>query len=222
LVVAVALALPAGAGELVLEDGTRLQADLAADVLVVVTETGPVEVLAQEVLEVTRDQVRLRDGRVLRGALAGPLAARSALGPLGVRPEDLFRFTASVPGAPPGEPRAAAGRLAGASPRSTALPPPGARVQSAGGGDDIVPDTDPESRGWVEVLTESALLRDAFTAAGRVGRVVRGQQVMLVDFIDRRLRILNTVVFDGGYWIKVRVPGGREGWIPAQTVREIR
>lgn len=75
---------------------------------------------------------------------------------------------------------------------------------------------------WLEVIADSALLRDAFAAAGRVGRVVRGQQVILVDYIDRRLRILNTLVLDGGYWIKVRGPDGREGWIPADTVREAR
>ena len=49
-----------------------------------------------------------------------------------------------------------------------------------------------------------------------------GQQVRYVDSIDRRLRILNVLVFDGGYWIKVRVANGTEGWVPAGHVREVR
>jgi hypothetical protein len=43
-----------------------------------------------------------------------------------------------------------------------------------------------------------------------------------VDSIDRRLRILNLLVFDGGYWVKVRASDGTEGWIPADNVREVR
>ena len=44
----------------------------------------------------------------------------------------------------------------------------------------------------------------------------------LVDSIDRRLRILNLLVFDGGHWVKIRLSDGTEGWVPADTVREVR
>ena len=73
-----------------------------------------------------------------------------------------------------------------------------------------------------EVVGESELYRDALFSSSRVGRVVAGQQVRYVDSIDRRLRILNVLVFDGGHWVKVRLPDGTEGWVPAETVREVR
>jgi hypothetical protein len=69
---------------------------------------------------------------------------------------------------------------------------------------------------------ESELYRDALFSSSRVGRVVAGQQVKYVDSIDRRLRILNLLVFDGGYWVKIRLPDGIEGWVPAEIVREVQ
>jgi hypothetical protein len=73
-----------------------------------------------------------------------------------------------------------------------------------------------------EVVGESALYRDALFSSSRVGRVAAGQQVRYVDSIDRRLRILNLLVFDGGHWVKIRLSDGTEGWVPADTVREVR
>ena len=73
-----------------------------------------------------------------------------------------------------------------------------------------------------EVVGESVLYRDALHSSSRVGRVASGQQVSYVDSIDRRLRILNLLVFDGGHWVKIRLPDGVEGWVPADSVREVR
>jgi len=72
------------------------------------------------------------------------------------------------------------------------------------------------------VAGESPLYRDAFATASRIGRVIRGDQVTYLDSIDRRLRILNALIFDGGHWIKVRSADGAEGWVPADIVREVR
>jgi hypothetical protein len=74
----------------------------------------------------------------------------------------------------------------------------------------------------LEVVAASALYRDALSGSSQVGRVAAGQQVRYVDSIDRRLRILNLLVFDGGYWIKVRVADGTEGWVPAENVRDVQ
>jgi hypothetical protein len=74
----------------------------------------------------------------------------------------------------------------------------------------------------VEIAVEGAMYRDALFSSSRVGRVVSGQQVRYVDSIDRRLRILNLLVFDGGHWVKIRLSDGTEGWVPADTVREVR
>ncbi len=64
------------------------------------------------------------------------------------------------------------------------------------------------------------LYRDALAVATAVGRDRRGETVTYLDSIDRRLRIFNTVIFDGGHWIKVRAANGTEGWLPASTLRE--
>ena len=72
------------------------------------------------------------------------------------------------------------------------------------------------------MVGSGVLYRDALHSSSQVGQVAAGQQVRYVDSIDRRLRILNLLVFDGGYWIKVRLPNGTEGWVPAETVREVR
>jgi hypothetical protein len=46
--------------------------------------------------------------------------------------------------------------------------------------------------------------------------------VNYVDSIDRRLMILNLLVFDGGHWVKIRASDGTVGWVPADAVREVR
>ena len=68
--------------------------------------------------------------------------------------------------------------------------------------------------------TGSPLRRDAFGRAPIVGHVVPGEKLTFVDFIDRRLRVLGHVVFDGGHWRKVQGQRGDVGWLPAAEVRE--
>lgn len=70
--------------------------------------------------------------------------------------------------------------------------------------------------------SESPLRRDALGRAPIVGRVVPGEKLTFLDFIDRRLRILSRIVFDGGHWRKVRGQRGDVGWLPASEVRETR
>ena len=98
---------------------------------------------------------------------------------------------------------------------STARP---GNVQTVG----LTRESSPTSNRVLEVLGSSVVYRDALTSSSHVGQVAAGQQVRYVDSIDRRLRILNLLVFDGGYWIKVRLTDGTEGWVPADTVREVR
>ncbi len=72
----------------------------------------------------------------------------------------------------------------------------------------------------VEVaVSESPLRRDAFRRAPIIGRVVPGERLTALDFIDRRLRVLGRVVFDGGYWRKVRGQRSDVGWLPAAEIR---
>jgi len=85
-------------------------------------------------------------------------------------------------------------------------------------------DRRPLGRGvQLEVIADDApLRRDAIAAGYPVGRVSRGQRVTYVDTIDRRLRMFNVLLFDGGHWVRVRAADGSEGWLPAGTVRETR
>jgi hypothetical protein len=71
------------------------------------------------------------------------------------------------------------------------------------------------------VVIEANLRRDALANADPVGRVVRGEHVIYVDFIDRRLRILNMLIYDGGHWVKVQAGDGTVGWLPAKALREV-
>lgn len=108
VVVALAWSVSAGAGELVLENGTRLQGELADDVLILSTAGGPVEVAAEDVVQLSRDAAWLRDGRVVRGTLEGPhVKARTSLGELAIRPDELRLYQGSpkagaTPAAVPG------------------------------------------------------------------------------------------------------------------------
>jgi len=256
---AVSLALlswgPAGAGELIFANGSRLAGELSNETLMVSTGSGLLEITPDEVIALSRDEIRLRDGRVIRGTLVGgQVKARTSLGEISVKVDDLQVYrasgqsggpgavapqaTASQPAAPTTAPAGSA--PAAATPASPArsdtgvvggLPTvaayqdtsrqsngtPSAGVQTPG----LTPES-PSAGRTFEVVGESVLYRDALSSSSRVGRVVTGQQVRYVDSIDRRLRILNLLVFDGGHWVKIRLSDGTEGWVPADTVREVR
>jgi hypothetical protein len=261
----------ASAGELVLANGSRLEAQLPAGLLLVATEAGLVDVAPEAVVLLTPSEILLVDGRVVRGTLVGGhLRARTSLGELAVRVEELESYRSGAPAARVGAGALGApGRVPGGrsgdpgpAPVSTGVVAPwpvdvpaGAELsryrvsegEGVGAGLALsqppqppapaaLPEGEARRSGTVladpgvgsragrrlEVIAEATLYRDAFAAASRVGRVVRGQLVVVVDFIDRRLRILDTLIFDGGYWLKVRASDGTEGWLPAATVRELR
>lgn len=250
---AVSLALlawaPAWAGELLFANGTRMTGELSNEALMVSTGSGLLEIAPDEVVALSREEIRLRDGRVIRGTLVGgQLKARTSVGEIAVKVDELQSYRATGE-AGTGAAPAVASQPAAASPGTTPAPSGAASAASTGivGGLPTVaayqdskshrPGTPaagvqtavltPESSSTpmgrtYEVVGESLLYRDALFSSSRVGRVVTGQQVRYVDTIDRRLRILNLLVFDGGHWVKVRLPDGIEGWVPADTVREVR
>jgi hypothetical protein len=242
LVMLVALAAPATAGELVFANGSRLEGDLANETIVVSTGSDLVELAPEMIGSLSPAEIRLKDGRVLRGTLVGGrLKARTALGELAVKADELqlFRADGFTPSAPPPAapppPVAAAATPAsvesGLPPVSLyqQMPPPSQPATPVAAPPAVVASTS-ESAVLARLVTgprlevvieESLLYRDALANATPIGRVSRGQQVTYVDSIDRRLQIFNLVIFDGGHWIKVRVPDGAEGWVPAATVREV-
>ncbi len=236
---------PASAGELVFANGNRLTGELSNESLMVSTGAGLVEVVPDDVVALSRDEVRLRDGRVIKGTLVGgQVKARTSIGEVAIKVDELQSYRASETSAPAGQ--AAAASQPTAASTVTKAPPAPARSDSAVSGvsgglptvaayqnNGAQPDgvqnaaltnngTSAPNDQMFEVAVESAMYRDALVSSARVGRVVSGQQVRYVDSIDRRLRILNLLVFDGGHWVKIRLPDGTEGWVPADTLREVR
>jgi hypothetical protein len=259
-IVAVSLTLfacaSAGAGELIFANGNRLAGELSNETLMVSTGGGLIEVVPDEVLALSREEIRLRDGRVIQGTLVGgQVKARTSLGEIAVKVEDLQGYRA---GTQSGESTSAASPVAAARPASstTASTPPATPVavgsarndtgisgglptvaayqespstRQGNGASSISVQTAALSPGSavppggraLQVVGATLLYREALFGSSRVGQVAAGQQVRYVDSIDRRLRILNMLVFDGGHWVKIRVPDGTEGWVPADTVREV-
>ena len=124
LIVALTLlaAASAGAGELIFANGTRLTGDLSSETLMVSTGSGLVEITADEVASLSKDEVRLRDGRVIRGTLiGGQIKARTSLGEIAVKMEELQGYQAgesSAPAAPSAPGLAATSPAAVSTPRS--------------------------------------------------------------------------------------------------------
>jgi Bacterial SH3 domain len=261
-VLAVALVLSAWssseAGELIFANGSRIAGELTSEGLMVSTGSGLVEIPPDEVVTLSREEIRLRDGRVVRGTLVGgQVRARTSLGEIAVKVDELATYQSGIQttqpasgaaqaiasqppsavGPSPGVAPALGGPVAaGGTPSDTAfvggLPTMAAyqddRQGNATATDSVQtavlrpdPGSTPHGR-TLEVVGESALYRDALFSSSRIGRVGSGQQVRYVDSIDRRLRILNLLVFDGGHWVKIRLPDGTEGWVPADSVREVR
>jgi hypothetical protein len=243
---------PAWAGELIFANGSRLAGELSNEALMVSTGSGLVEIAPDEVVTLSREEIRLRDGRVIRGTLVGGhVKARTSLGEIAVKVDELQAYrTTGEPGtgaatAAASQPAASSGTPAASAPTSATPPRSGTGIvgglptvaayqdakgnrQGSGTSATVIqtagtPESPSASTGRMyEVVDESVLYRDALSSSSRVGRVVTGQQVRYVDTIDRRLRILNLLVFDGGHWVKVRLPDGIEGWVPADAVREVR
>jgi hypothetical protein len=245
LLALIAIAAPVTAGELFLTNGSRLEADLTGETILVSTGADVIEVSPETIGLLTPSEIRLKDGRVLRGTVVGGrLRTRTPLGELAIRIEELQGFRTQgfadlaapkpVPAAPAPPTATSAPAPRDVVPPAAATPPggpavatvpqpaatPPLRVASTTGPTAVL--ARPVPGPTLEVISDESLLRDALTNASTIGRVARGQTVTKVDVVDRRLRIFNRLIFDGGHWIKVRVGDGTEGWVPAASVREVR
>jgi hypothetical protein len=247
------LAVPATAGELRLANGSRLEADLADAMVLVSTGTDVVELSPETIGLVTPDEIRLKDGRVLRGTLVGGrLRTQTEIGELAVRVEELQSFRAPgfvdapappAPAWPPAAPvtaPAAPQAVAAPAAPAPAAPRPAPAAAAPASASQPAPATYPEATPLristpgptavlarpvpgptLEVVADQSLHRYALENASAIGRVLRGQTVIKIDVIDRRLHMFNRLILDGGHWIKVRVGDGTEGWVPATSVREV-
>jgi hypothetical protein len=203
-----------------LANGSQLEAELASETILFSTTAGFVELAPDQIVELTASHAVLRDGRMVRGVLAGPgIKARTALGELAVRGVELVSYRAGeAPVAP-----AARTELPPASTATVAVAvATTVATVAAPAANGAAPGVRGTLRRFEVLVGESALYRDAYAAAARVGSVVRGELLIYVDYIDRRVKILNALVFDGGHWIKVRASDGQEGWLPATALREVR
>ncbi|MGH7321779.1 MAG: hypothetical protein ACRELA_19430 [Candidatus Rokuibacteriota bacterium] len=93
LCLSLALADSVGAGEIVFTNGSRVAGDLANEVLLVSTGADVIEVLPEQVVRLTREEIRLKDGRVIRGTIVGgQLKARTSVGELAIKVDELRVF----------------------------------------------------------------------------------------------------------------------------------
>ncbi|HSD66397.1 MAG TPA: hypothetical protein VLF95_06840, partial [Vicinamibacteria bacterium] len=196
------LAGPVAAGELLLANGSRLQADLANEVLLVSTGSGLVELNPEGIAGMTPAEIRLKDGRVLQGTLVGGrIRTRTALGELAIQVDELHSFRAeSEPAAPaapavvtPAPPPAPGALTSTDGLPSVSLYQPEAKTpattasvtRTAPAPAPATPGVAPAGAGPgkpLQVVSEqSALYRDALSAATAVGRVVRGETVTYLD-----------------------------------------
>jgi hypothetical protein len=123
----------AGAGEFLLANGSRVAGTLANEVLMVSTGSAVIEVMPEEIQELSPQEIRLRDGRVVRGTLVGGrLKATTALGELAIRIEDLtlYRAEDALAATPP----AVATPGPPASPRPSTPPTPPRPAPGSGKG----------------------------------------------------------------------------------------
>ncbi|MGH7359351.1 MAG: hypothetical protein ACREJR_11110, partial [Candidatus Rokuibacteriota bacterium] len=81
---------PVGAGELLFANGSRLAGELSSETLMVSTGSGLVEIASDDVAALSREEIQLRDGRVVRGTLVGgQIKAQTTLGEIAVKVDEL-------------------------------------------------------------------------------------------------------------------------------------
>jgi hypothetical protein len=202
-------------GEVRLRDGQVISGEPVGGVLKLETVRGEIVVSTADLRFYRADGEGTSTPESLRGGSGLPLVSayqgtappdvpEAAGGQHGLPVVESYQAGASSP--PPGSDPSAAGPVVATLGASSPKPGPG--------------DEGPVPGKRLEVVVgESPVYRDAYATARRVGRVEQGEQLVAVDFIDRRLRVMNTLVLDGGYWVKVRAADGTEGWVPGKTVR---
>ena len=104
-------------------NGSRIDGELSNESLMVSTGSGLLEIAPDEVATLSRDEIQLRDGRVIRGTLVGgQIKARTALGEIAVKVDELQSYRAGA--------KAAA---AGSAPAPAAPAQPAGPAQPDGG-----------------------------------------------------------------------------------------
>lgn len=96
---------PVSAGEILLTNGSQLEGELATDVILVSTGSDLVEVMPDQVESLVPGEVHLKGGRTVHGTIiGGVLKVRTPLGEMGLKLEELRRYSAGAEtGLPPTE-----------------------------------------------------------------------------------------------------------------------
>jgi hypothetical protein len=185
-VLVLALATSASAGEILFKNGRRLAGEIATQVLLVSTGSDVVEIAPGDVAVLTPEEVRLKDGRVVRGTLVGgQLRTRTDLGELAIELDQLqvFRAETAPEPAPPAAPTAVATPLA--------LPPPAVPVARPASESRSAPSA---PRGPGQVAEGARTVGRGFedTARGVGATVVEG-----ADRIHDGFKLLGVTIWEG-------------------------
>lgn len=115
---------PVSAGEILLTNGSQLEGELAMDVILVSTGSDLVEVMPDQVESLVPGEVHLKDGRTVHGTIiGGVLKVRTPLGEMGLKLEELRRYSAGA-GTGPAPTEAAATRIPGPPEATGTISPP--------------------------------------------------------------------------------------------------
>lgn len=115
---------PVSAGEILLTNGSQLEGELAMDVILVSTGSDLVEVLPDQVESLVPGEVHLKDGRTVHGTIiGGVLKVRTPLGEMGLKLEELRRYSAGA-GTGPAPTEAVATRIPGPPEATGTISPP--------------------------------------------------------------------------------------------------
>ncbi len=124
------------AGELIFANGSRIAGELSNEALMVSTGSGLVEVAPDEVVTLSREEIRLRDGRAIRGTLVGgQLKARTSLGEITVKVDELQSYQSGIQASQPasgGAGPAASKPAPAVGPQPSAASPPAGSAAANG------------------------------------------------------------------------------------------
>ncbi len=189
---------PVSAGEILLANGSQLEGELAMDVILVSTGSDLVEVMPDQVESLVPGEVHLKGGRIVHGTIiGGVLKVRTPLGEMGLKLEELRRYSAragtgptpteTVATRPPGPPEAT-GTVSPPAPTPLAQPVATSRA-TVPEAPASAPPTPTAPASAPEAPTTAVLASKETHAPGQIALVPRGNGAVAAPGVHR-LRVV--------------------------------